>query len=108
MMTVGFTPQAAVADRPLGYFQVAAGGADAAITLAVACGGAVPLGTALVILKPAAQALRYRDDGVAPTAAVGYPIAVAQEAQITSSNIAGAQIIAAVAGAVVDILCYGR
>jgi hypothetical protein len=107
-MLNGPAPQAVVAERPLGYFQTAAGAFDTAQTLAALCGGSLPIGTCLVIFKANAQAFRFRDDGVAPTAAIGYPIAVGQDIQFTDSNLSGLQVIAQVAGAAADILCYGR
>lgn len=95
-------------DKPLGYAQVAAGGADTVITLTSAfAGGVPPAGTARLVFKPAAQAIRFRDDGVDPTAAVGYPVAVGAEYTYNGRNIAGVRVIASTAGAAIDILAYG-
>lgn len=95
-------------DKPLGYAQVAAGGADTAIALtSVFAGGVPPAGTARLVFKPAAQAIRFRDDGVAPTAAIGYPVAVGVEYSYNGRGMANLQVIAQVAGAVIDVLAYG-
>jgi hypothetical protein len=88
--------------RPLGYAQVAAGGADSAIALP-----SLPTGAGVAVIKPATQAIRLRDDGTNPTAAVGYPIAVGTEYIYASTSLAAVRIIAQVAGAAVDILYYG-
>ena len=95
-------------DRPLGYAQVAAGGADAAILLSSAfAGGTIPPGTARLVFKPFAQAIRFRDDGVNPTTAVGYPIAVNTEYSYNGRDMNGLRVIASTAGAGIDVLAYG-
>lgn len=95
-------------DKPLGYAQAAAGTADAAVTLAsFFSGGVIPAGTARLVFKPSAQAIRFRDDLVDPTAAVGYPVAVGVEISYNGRSMATIKVIAQVAGAVIDILAYG-
>src|SRR6516225_9714539 len=56
--------------QPLGYQQIAAGGLTSAVPLP-----SIPAGARVAQVCAEAQAVRYRDDGVAPTAAVGMPIA---------------------------------
>jgi hypothetical protein len=56
---------------PLGVVQITA--------LSAAKGLTVPAGANVAVIIPEAQAVRYRDDGTAPTATVGIPIAVGQE-----------------------------
>jgi hypothetical protein len=87
--------------RGLGYQQIAAGGVDTSTALTV------PEGATVAIFKPAAQAIRFRDDGTAPTAAIGYPVAVGTEYVYCSPSISRVRIIAQVAGAALDILYYG-
>ena len=50
----------------LGYEQITA--------LTAAVGLTVPIGTAMITVTPEGQAVRWRDDGVDPTATVGHPI----------------------------------
>lgn len=97
------------ADRILGYYQLAAGAVDASVTLASQLpGGVVPDGTTLIMIAPEAQAIRYRDDGVAPTATVGMPVAVGSTLRYTGSNMPGLRLISQVAGAVVNVSLYGQ
>lgn len=64
-----------ISEKPLGYQQITA--------LSSAQGLAVPAGTKLILIQPEAQAVRWRDDGTAPTATVGYPLAVGSELRYT-------------------------
>jgi hypothetical protein len=59
---------------PLGYCQLTSLGSS---TLLSTCSGGIPTGANVVILKAEAQALRWRDDGTAPTSSAGMPIATA-------------------------------
>lgn len=88
--------------KALGYAQVAAGGADTAIALP-----SLPAGACVAVFKPAAQAIRFRDDGTNPTAAVGYPVAVGVEYTYAGASIGAVRVIAQAAGAAIDILYYG-
>lgn len=85
------------ADRALGYQQIT--------SLAVATALTVPAGAAKAHIKVAAQAVRYRDDDTAPTAAVGYPLAVGAEL-IYTGDLARIRFIEQVASATLDILYY--
>lgn len=62
---------------PLGIVQITA--------LSAAKGLTVPAGANVAVISPETQAVRYRDDGTAPTATVGIPIAVSQEFVYTGS-----------------------
>jgi hypothetical protein len=89
--------QAAYVYTPLGYQQITP----------------VPTGTFLTVPQAArvaeicisTQAIRYRDDGTAPTAAVGMPVLVGTCFQY-SGNLATIQFIQQVAGAVLDVSYY--
>lgn len=87
--------------RAKGYQQFAAGAIDASTALTV------PEGTSLALLIPAAQAIRWRDDGTAPTAAVGQPLAVGAELRYDSVSISSLRVIAQVAGAILNVTYYG-
>lgn len=53
----------------LGYQQITSLSASTALT--------VPTGATLAIVIPESQAVRWRDDGTAPTGSVGMPLAIA-------------------------------
>lgn len=98
-------------DRTLGYAQFAAGAVDSSTLVSTATFGGqpaagIPNGTQKLLIQCAAQAIRWRDDGTAPTAAVGYPIAVGVDFVFTG-NFANLRLIAQTAGAVVNLVAYG-
>ncbi len=101
------------ADKPLGYAQSAAVDASTLIsaltfsTPGIASPAAgIPPGTQLILIQPQTQAIRWRDDGVAPTAAVGYPLAVGAELRYTGAH-AALRVISQTAGAIVNVVAYG-
>ena len=53
----------------LGYQQITSLSASTALT--------VPTGATLAVIIPESQAVRWRDDGTAPTGSVGMPLAIA-------------------------------
>lgn len=57
------------ASRSLGYQQITSLSAATALT--------VPTGAARAVIVPETQAVRWRDDGIDPSATVGMPLAVA-------------------------------
>lgn len=59
---------------PCGYQQITSLSAAALLTVPTTCGGG-PVTFVRIVAET--QAVRYRDDGVAPTATVGMPLAVA-------------------------------
>lgn len=87
--------------QPLGYQQFAAGSINTAASLTV------PAGTAVVILEPEAQVVRFRDDGTDPTTTVGMPLQVGESYQYTGASPAAIRVIAAVAGGILNVLYYG-
>jgi hypothetical protein len=99
-------PIAAKADSgirrvPCGYQQLAVNTA-ASLTIPTACGSS----PALAVIKAEAQALRYRDDGTAPTATVGQPIAVTDAPILYEGSISALQFIAQTSGGIVNVLFY--
>lgn len=65
---------------PCGYQQITV--LSASVGLTVPAAGAIPAaqqGPSRCIIIPETQAVRWRDDGTAPTATVGYPLAVGAE-----------------------------
>lgn len=98
------------AERPVGYSNFAAGVVDvatsmSALTFGAATGPGIPAGTQTLRIIPNTQAIRWRDDGVAPTATVGYPLAVGAELVYTG-NPNALQVISQVAGAKIDVVAY--
>jgi hypothetical protein len=85
--------------KALGYQQITSLSSSTALT--------VPAGTQVVIMKPAAQAVRFRDDGTAPTGSIGYPIAVGTEYIYTAGSPAAIRVIESAASATLDVLYYG-
>lgn len=99
--------QGFVAEKSLGYFQAAAGAVDAAVTLASLAGGSIPAGATKVVITVGAQAVRWRDDGTAPTAAIGMPLAVGATLVYEYRDLASIRVISQVAGAILDMTFYG-
>lgn len=62
---------AGVQRAPCGYQQITVLTAAVALTVPPACGSKA----SLAVITAEAQAVRYRDDGVDPTAAIGMPMA---------------------------------
>jgi hypothetical protein len=95
---------------PLGYAQsgaVDAGVAISSLTFGSAATAGIPIGTWLLLIQPQTQAIRWRDDGVAPTATVGYPLAVGAELRYTGQGQQNLKVISQVAGAIVNVLAFG-
>lgn len=96
-------------ERSLGFAQSAAVDAStliSSLTFGSAAGAGIPNGTVLLIITPQTQAIRWRDDGTAPTAAVGYPLAVGAELRYTAADMQNLRVISQVAGAVVNVIAY--
>lgn len=80
---------------PLGYQQI--------VSPAAATGLTVPAGATMALISVSGATMRWRDDGTAPTAGVGMPVAAGQEFQY-SGNLAAIQVIGT--GATLDISYY--
>lgn len=87
-------------DKALGYQQITG--------LTTAQKLSIPLGTKTILIQPEAQGVRWRDDGIAPTATVGYPLGAGNELRYTGSfaNMQTLQFIAQTAGAVLNVTYY--
>lgn len=84
---------------PLGYVQLTTTIASAAAALTV------PAGANMVLLQAETQAVRFRDDGTAPTASVGMLVPVGVAFQYTGT-LTALQFIAATSGAILDVSFY--
>ena len=104
-LTAAAAAQTAVPGLPLaalGYCQLTSIDTAAALS---ACAGGIPSGANFAVIQPEAQAIRYRDDGTAPSATVGFPVAVG--ASFTrSGDLAKIRVISATAGAKLNVLFY--
>lgn len=99
-------------ETALGYARIAAGGADSAVsvnslTFGQAGSPGIPTGTRQLLIQPSIQGCRWRDDGVAPTTAIGYLLPAGAELKYTATSMANLQVISSPAGAAVDIAAYG-
>ena len=99
-----------IAERALGYAQ--SGAVDASTLISSLTFGSnpvgIPNGTALIIISPQTQAIRWRDDGTAPSATVGYPLPVGAELRYTAREFANLRVISQVAGAIVNCVAYAQ
>ena len=84
--------------RSLGYSQ---------LTFATAGSLTIPAGTMYAIVIAVTQAFRWRDDGTAPTATVGMPLAVGVERRFESSDLARLQFIEQAATGQLNVTFYG-
>lgn len=104
--SVYFTVQGAApyAGTPTGYQQITSLSASSATTVTV------PATSTYCALMVEIEPIRFRDDGVAPTATVGMPVPITTStgaAQIIqTSGLSQWEIISQTAGATVDISCY--
>ena len=80
---------------PLGYVQI--------VSPAAAVGITPPAGATMALISVSGATMRWRDDGTAPTASVGMPVAAGQEFQY-SGNLSKIQVIGS--GATLDISFY--
>lgn len=96
-----------LAERSMGYAQ--SGAVDASTLISSLTFGGVagiPNGTSLIIITPQTQDIRWRDDGTAPTAAIGYPLAAGAELRYTGADMQNLRVISQVAGAIVNVIAY--
>ncbi len=86
---------------PLGYCQLSV----TAAVLVSTCSGGIPAGSTFASIVTETAAIRWRDDGTAPTTSVGNPLAVAT--RLTYDGLlASLQVIAQTGTAVVNIEFY--
>ena len=98
---------AALADSPIrltpcGYQQITSISTAKSLTVPTTC-GATPVTLARIPIE--AQAVRYRDDGTAPTASVGMPMAVAASLDYTGA-LTKIQFIEQTSGGIVNVSFY--
>ena len=86
---------------PVGYQQITSLSAAANLTVPTT-GQQLP---SRCIITPQTQAVRWRDDGTAPTASVGYPLAVGAELRY-DGDLKKIQFIEQVASAAINIVYF--
>ena len=94
----------------LGYAQLTSIDASTLVSSATfgsAPAAGIPVGTARILITPQSQAIRWRDDGTAPTATVGYPLPAGAELRYTGKGLANLRVISQVVGAAVNMIAYG-
>lgn len=88
--------------QPLGYCQLTSVSSS---TLVSSCSGGIPALTGWAVLCIDTAAIRWRDDGTAPTASVGMPVAAGQ-CFYYSGTVAALRVIAQSGSPVVNISFY--
>lgn len=89
-----------ITGRPLGYQQIAAA------TLVAATNLTPPPGTKLAYITSDTSTVRWRDDGIAPTTAVGMLVA-AGDGFIYAADFSKVQFIAAAGSPILSVSYYG-
>jgi hypothetical protein len=98
-----------IAEKSLGYAQ--SGAVDTAtlvssLTFQGQPAAGIPPGTSLLLIQAQTQAVRWRDDGTAPTTTVGYPLAAGVDFRYTGANSGALQFISQTAGAILNVVAY--
>lgn len=91
--------------QSLGYTQLTS---LAGASLLGALVGGIPAGTEQVLVQAEAQNVRYRDDGTAPTAAVGMLLVVNTVYTLSVAQLGVAKVIEAAASAKLNVTFYGH
>jgi len=96
---------------PCGYQQITSLSGSTALTVPTAATGSGAASGASTqkptrcIIIPETQAIRWRDDGTAPTASVGYPLAVGSELKY-DGDLAAIRVIEQVASAKINVIYF--
>lgn len=85
--------------RALGYQQIT--------DIAAATGLTIPSGTAYVIIQCEGAGVRWRDDGIDPTTAVGMLLDAGEELRYDSPSIGTLRFIESATTAVLNVAYYG-
>lgn len=93
-------PVAPFQGMPLGYQQISAATLQSATLLTV------PAGSTYAVITPEGGNVRWRDDGVAPTATVGMPLLVGEHLVYASAGLAALDFIDQDANGILNIVYY--
>lgn len=92
---------------PLGYCQIPAATLASATGLQSGCSGGIPAGANMILMQSEAQIIRWRDDGIAPTTAIGMQLLNTAAIPTTyNGTLSKMQFIDAVAGGILDVSFY--
>lgn len=89
----------------IGYQQITSLSASSALTVPTVDANGLSCKPTLAIIIPQTQAVRWRDDRVAPTASVGMPLAAGVTLQY-DGDLTQIRFIEQVAGAVLNVTYY--
>jgi len=89
----------------LGYQQVTGLSSAKGLTVPNMDVNGFRIGPTMVLITPEAQAIRWRDDGVAPTATIGMPLAAGVTLQY-DGDIGKIQFIEQTGGAIINVSFY--
>lgn len=89
----------------LGYQQITSLSAAASLTVPVVDANGLSAKPAIALITPESQAVRWRDDGTAPTASVGMPLAAGVTLQY-DGDLTKIQFIEQTASAIINISYY--
>lgn len=78
-----------------------------AVTTLAACPGGIPTGAVFAVVQVETNAARWRDDGAAPTSAIGQPLQVSTPIYFTVAPLSNVQLIPQSGSMTVDINFYG-
>lgn len=87
---------------PLGYCQLSSLSGATKLT---SCTNGIPTTASVIVVAAETQAVRWRDDGTAPTASVGMPIATGS-ALVYQGDLTTIQFIEETASAKIDVSFY--
>jgi hypothetical protein len=71
-----------------------------------ACTNGIPVGATIVNVIVESQAVRYRDDGTAPTSSVGMPLAVGTDKVFVLNDLSTLRFIEQTSGAKLNVSFY--
>lgn len=91
------TPVVASVRQPVGYRQLTAASSTSLVP--------IPIGAKRALIRCETQAVRYRDDGTAPTAAIGFPLAVGDVLEYTG-DLTAIKFIEQAASTALNVLFY--
>ena len=86
--------------QELAYCQLSISSTATALS---ACSGGVPANARYVLIQPETAAIRMRGDGTAPSASVGFPLAIGVALTYAAAPLSNLQIIAQTGTSTVDV-----
>jgi hypothetical protein len=91
---------------PLGYAQYTSLGSSTLLTATPQSGVALPAGATACLISCEVSGVRYRDDGVAPTATIGMQMTPTGSPLLYAGALSAIQFIQSASGAILNVLYY--